>query len=91
MGEIYRVPNTNEILSIARYETITHRLDDLVGDVIIGSDQNFNFINAQVHRNTSLLLDNFIASGFIPTITKPTIITHSTSTLIDNIYIRTVI
>ena len=89
VGEIYRVPNTNEILSIERYESITHRLDDFVGDVIIGSDQNFNFINAHVHRNTSLLLDNFIASGFIPTITKPTRITHSTSTLIDNIYIRT--
>ena len=64
-------------------------MSSFTGDVIIGTDQNFNFINVHGHKNTSQLLDTFISSGYIPTITKPTRITHSTSTLIDNIYIRT--
>ena len=34
------------------------------------------------------MLDSFISSVFIPTITKPTQITHNTSTLIDNLYIK---
>ena len=82
---------TKECLFIEIYETITHKLDYFAGDVIIGSDQNSNFINAQAHRNTSIILDNFIASGCMRTITQPTRSTHSTSTVIDNIYIRTVI
>ena len=34
------------------------------------------------------MFNTFTSAGFIPTITKPTRITHSSSTLIDNIYIR---
>jgi len=87
VGEVYRVPNTHEITSIERYESIIQKLDNYSGDVLIGTDQHFNYINVHGHKNTSQLLDAFISSGYIPTITKPTRITHSTSTLIDNIYI----
>ena len=55
---------------------------------MIGSDQNFNYANIENHEPTRNLLDSFISSGFIPTITKPTRITHNTSTLIDNLYIK---
>ena len=34
-------------------------------------------------------MDLFLNAGFLPTITKPTRIRHSTATLIDNIYIKT--
>ena len=34
-------------------------------------------------------MDLFLSAGFLPTITKPTRITHCTATLIDNIYIKT--
>lgn len=88
VGEIYRIPNTNEQLSIDRYETILQQLTAFNGDIIIGTDQNFNYINTSTHNNTSQLLNTFITAGFIPTITKPTRITQFTSTLIDNIYIK---
>ncbi len=39
------------------------------------------------HRNTSDLLDAFIGGGLAPCITRPTRITNSTATLIDNIYV----
>jgi urease beta subunit len=33
VGEVYRVPNTNEKLSIQRYETILQKLKNINGDV----------------------------------------------------------
>ena len=44
---------------------------------IIGTDQNFDYIK----------LIKLIINGLVPTITKPTCITHNSETLIDNIYI----
>ena len=86
IGEIYRVPGTSAQLSIQRYQSILHIISAFNGDVMIGSDQNFNYANIDNHSPTQNLLDSFLSSGFIPTITKPTRITHNTSTLIDNIY-----
>ena len=88
VGEIYRVPNTNEKLSIQSYENILQKLAHFNGDVIIGTDENFNYLDIERHGNTQDLLNLFITSGFIPTITKATRICHSTATLIDNIYTK---
>ncbi len=88
LGEIYRVPGINEQISIQRYDSILQNLLDFNGDVIIGTDQNFNYLDIERHSKTRQLLDIFISSGFLPTVTLPTRITHSTSTLIDNIYIK---
>ena len=89
VGEIYRIPNTNEQTSIERYEQIIKNLHTHKGDIIIGTDQNFNLLNTSCHNNTLQLLNTYITAGYIPTITKPTRITYNTSALIDNIYIKT--
>ena len=88
IGEIYRVPGTSDQQSVLRYESLLHSLSDFAGDIMIGSDQNFNFMNIERHTKTRELLDLFISSGFVPTITIPTRITHETSSLIDNIYVK---
>ena len=88
IGEVYRVLGTGAQLSIQRYRSILQIASAFNGDVMIGSDQNFNYANIANHGLTRNLLDSFISSGFIPTITKPTRITHTTSTLIDNLYIK---
>ena len=89
VGEIYRVPNTNEVNSINMYSQIISKLQNYKNDIIIGTDQNFDYIKIDQYKRTQDLLDTFITNGFIPTITKPTRITHNTATLIDNIYIST--
>ena len=86
VGEIYRVPNTNEVNSIKMYETICKNLHGYTHNIIIGTDQNFDYIKIDQHRNTEELLSTFLAHGLVPTITKPTRIAHSTATLIDNLY-----
>ncbi len=88
VGEIYRVPNTNEQLAIQRYDQILQQLTDFSGNVLIGTDQNFNYFDIERHGNTRDLLNTFITAGFIPTITKATRITYNSATLIDNIYTK---
>ncbi len=86
VGEIYRIPNTNEHDSIEKYETIVKQLVNYK-NVIIGTDQNFDYLKIDHQKNTEDLLNTFVSNGLIPTITKPTRITHTSATLIDNIYV----
>lgn len=88
-GEIYRVPNTSETSSINYYETILNKLQHSKTDVVLGTDQNFDYLKYKSQKNITELMNIFLNTGFLPTITKPTRITHSTATLIDNIYIKT--
>ncbi len=57
-------------------------------EIIVGSDLNFNFMNIANNVHVSELLDVFVTNGALPTITRPTIITHSSATLIDNIFVK---
>ena len=87
IGETYRIPNSNPNLSVKRYEHIFTKLKQCP-NVIIGTDQNFDLLKLDTHSQTSELLDCALTNSFIPVITKPTRITFSTDTLIDNIYIK---
>ena len=60
IGEIYRVPGTNAQLSIQRYGSILHITSAFNGDVMIGSDQDFNYVNIENHGPTRNLLVHFI-------------------------------
>ena len=87
VGEIYRVPNTNEKVSIARYELILKQIQNTKARVLLGTDQNFDYLKILNHRNTYDLFNHFLSSGLIPTTTIPSRITHTSATLIDNIYV----
>lgn len=87
VGEIYRIPNSDPHLSLQRFDYIFSKLHNFK-NVVIGTDQNFDLLKVNAHKNTSDLLDSAFANGLIPTITKPTRITHTSATLIDNIYVK---
>ena len=55
---------------------------------ISGTDHKFDLLKYDTNTNTNDLLDGLISLGLLPTITYPTSITHSSATLIDNIYIK---
>ncbi len=88
VGEIYRVPNTNVKISIERFHDIADKIKAINCDSIIGTDQNFDLLTYNHNKNTKELLDGMIGSGFMPCITKPTRITHTSATLIDNLYLN---
>ena len=84
IGEVYRVPNTKERESITHYEHLMTKLCDTKCEIIMGTDQNFDFMKINNNNNISDLLDVFYTLGVIPT----TRITHTSATLIDNIYVK---
>ena len=57
-------------------------------DVVFGTDQNMDLLKLDSHKPTSELFDTFFNNGILPTITRPTRITHTSATLTDNIYIK---
>ncbi len=88
VGEIYRVPNTSEVVSVERYEEIINKVTSTDKDLILSTDQNFDYFKIDTHKHSLELLNGFISCGIIPTITEATRVTPLTSTLIDNIYVK---
>ena len=58
--EIYRVPNTSEILSISYNETILNELQHIQKDNVLGTDQNFDYLKYKNQANVSELMDLFL-------------------------------
>ena len=87
-GSIYRVPNTNEKQFIDKYSNIIEKINTENKDIIIGTDQNLDYLKCDRHTNTANFLNFNLESGLLPLVTKPSRITHSTATLIDNIYVK---
>ena len=87
IGEIYRIPGTDEHFFLDEYTKLLTLIKKENKKIIIGTDQNLDFLKIDKHNNTEKMLDINLENNMIPTITKPTRITYSTATLIDNIYI----
>ena len=52
-------------------------------------DHNLDFLKHQIHSETQRFLEINLAANTLPTITKPTCVTTSSATLIDNIMVKT--
>ena len=87
IGEMYRVPGTNEKKFLKDYGNILNTLKSENKEIIIGTDQNMDYLKINKHNNTSELLDINFDNNILPTIIRPTRVTHNSATLIDNIYV----
>ena len=87
IGEIYRVPGTNELDFLTNYELIVNKIRNENKKIIIGTDQNLDYLKMNTHHNTMRFFEMNLSNNIIPTIYKPTRVTHNTATLIDNIYV----
>lgn len=88
VGEIYRVPSTKEVDFINDYHQLIDKITKENKEIIIGTDQNLDFLKINNHAHTETFFETNLDAGLVPTITKPTRITHTTATLIDNIYAK---
>ena len=84
IGCMYKAPNTdipnfNDELFVM-LEKIKHNKMYICGDF------NIDLLKYDCHQNSRSFIDLFFSLGFYPLITKPTRITNSTSSLIDNIF-----
>lgn len=87
VGEVYRIPGTNETQFLDYYESIVKRIRQEHKRIIIGTDQNLDYLKIDIHRNTMKFFELNLSNKLLPSIVKPTRVTNSTATLIDNIYI----
>ena len=88
LAEVYRVPNCKEKNSIENFKLLLNKLNQTNHTVILGTDQNFDLLKINSNTNVSDLYTEFLSHGLVPTIDIPTRVTHSSATLIDNIYVK---
>ena len=84
----YRAPNTDVDLFLAEYATLLNNLKESKSKIVMGMDHNLDLLKYSKHRPTCdfvLLNEN---TSLIPSITRPTHITNSSATLIDNIFVN---
>ena len=85
----YRPPNMNPKLFLDDYKKLTSGLNKIKNrGIIIGLDHNLDLLKHSTHSSTQEFLDMNLDAGLLPCITKPTRITKSTATLIDNIFAK---
>ena len=88
LGSIYRPPNTNPIEFIGKLNKILELARKFTKHIAIGLDHNLDLLKCERHKPTQDFLELLYDNNMIPTITKPTRITTSSATLIDNILIN---
>ena len=85
IGATYRPPNTDPQKFIAAYDELTNRFKHR--KLTIGTDHNMDLIKSDKHDLTQTYLELNFDRGLAPTITKPTRVTNTSATLIDNIFL----
>ena len=83
----YRAPGQNPNKFLQDYEKLSQCIDSARLPVIIGMDHNLDLLKQRTHNPTRLFVDKLLDSNMVPSITRPTRITKSSATLMDNILI----
>ena len=87
---IYRPPNTPAKHFVDDYLKLSNRLQR-EPIVLLAMDHNLDFLKHQIHSEMQRFLEINLAANILPTITKPTHVTTSSATLIDNIMVKTTV
>ena len=87
LGSIYRPPNTDPVKFIEEYSSMISQLKKECQNVVIGLDHNMDFLKSNKHESTQNFINQNLEMGMLPTITRPTRVTKTSATLIDNIVI----
>ena len=85
---MYRPPNSNIQTFLASYNSLISEIKKKrPSNIIVGLDHNLDLLKSDTHQLTNDFIQNNLDFGLIPTVTRPTHITQSTATLIDNIFV----
>ena len=88
VSSMYRAPNTSSLVFQCCYNSLVCALKKTKPyAIIIGLDHNLDFLKSIHHGSTNDFIHSNLDMGLVPTITKPTRITKSSATLIDNIIV----
>ena len=86
VSSMYRPPNSDIPTFLASYNSLVCVMrKECPNGTVIGLDHNLDFLKACSHGQTNDFIQYNLDLGMIPVITRPTRITKSSATLIDNI------
>ena len=93
MGSMYQVPNMDGSHLQSHIREINQRIKSKRGrkELVLGMDHNFDLLKTSEHSKTRYFLDEILDNGLIPTITRLTKITRGSTTLINNIFISSIL
>ena len=85
---IYRPPNSKVREFLKHYRKLLQKFTQAQKErLILGLDHNLNLLKHNIHAPTQEFIDINLDLNLIPTITKPTRITKTSATLLDNIIV----
>ena len=87
LGSLYRPPNNPPKEFMREYSELLKNLSKEKPELILGLDHNLDLLKITQHKPTEEFLECNIEGGMIPQITKPTRITQTSATLIDNVIV----
>ena len=88
VGSMYRPPNTDHKEFLKCYTEYLVRIKKENEDIILGMDHNLDFLKIELHKPTAMFISLNIGNDLISCITRPTQITKTSATLIDNMFIN---
>ena len=86
VGVIYRTPDADVRNFCDFLVNILDTLKPNKQTCYLMGDYNIDLLKHYTHNPTSEFLDLMFSNSFIPLINKPTRVTHTTATIIDNIF-----
>ena len=88
IGSLYRPSNTYVDKFLVEYNDTLERISSEKNkEVILGMDHNLDLLKQSRHKRTQTFVENTIDHALLPVITKPTRISRTSATLIDNVII----
>ena len=88
ISSMYRPPNVDIQTFQTCYNSLVCEMKKLrPKSIVIGLDHNLDFLKSDCHKGTEQFIQHNLDANLIPTITRPTRITRSSATLIDNILV----
>ena len=85
---MYRPPNSSGQSFLGCYSSILCQLKkENPKTIIVGLDHNLDLLKSSQHTVTNEFIKSNLDFGLMPTITRPTRITQTSTTLIDNIIV----
>ena len=90
LGTVYRPPKGDSVMFTDALCTFLSELADRrAHDIILCGDFNIDLFKIETHAPTLEFLNRMHGMSFMPVISKPTRVTNTSATLIDNIFVST--
>ena len=86
VGVIYRPPNNNPREFLTQFSDLLRSPAFINKDVFLMGDFNINLLNHEHNNLSQEFLETLLSASFLPLISKPTRVTNSSTSLIDNIF-----